>query len=469
MAQADATTRIIRYEIGTRRDGRWMIECARELESEAIALARTLLASKSYEAVRVMRERDLHGTTLVQTPIFEAACSGDGSQPLRVSASDERDCWCTELDELYGARSRRAIGQLLRSFLDQLKITPTELLHNIRFSRKLDDAGMLLSSAMQRVARARAESTGESVSDSVGVLETLIAAAIRRAADARAQRHTPRPGTDGLDPLVERARQMSENQSEQRFFLRYAIALDFEAMPSLLARLVAALEWGARATTPEAVIAVDELVADCLGSAAIVQEMLGAQPDLATAMRMSIELARGRFEGAPPRAASWFPKLAALLAEHPCPEIRAILLARVQRELGGERPLTRGRPADEATAIMTLASGLKDETGGTYIGGSPMIEKMIRRWKRLDQPGGFADLEMPVGSAAQRFQTLLIQEPDQYGETKKRAMATLLIDALREIPLDDRGPLRETAGAIRDAAFPEPARRTLLEELGADS
>ena len=132
MAQADATTRIIRYEIGTRRDGRWMIECARERESEAIALARTLLASKSYEAVRVMRERDLHGTTLVQTPIFEATCSGDGSQPLRVSASDERDCWCTELDELYGARSRRAIGQLLRSFLDQLKITPTELLHNIR-------------------------------------------------------------------------------------------------------------------------------------------------------------------------------------------------------------------------------------------------------------------------------------------------------------------------------------------------
>ena len=469
MTQADAATRIIRYEIATRRDGRWTIECAREHQSEAVALARTLLASKAYDAVRVMRERDLRGTTIVQTPVYEALRSGNGALPLRVSASDERDCWCAELDDLYGARSRRAIGQLLRSFLDQLKITPTEILHNIRYARKLDDAGMLLSAAMHRMARARADSTGESLGVSLRFLETLVASAIRRVVDAKAQRHALRPGADGLDPLIARVQEMTENPSDQRFLLRHAIALDFEMLPSLLARLAAALEWGARATTSEALIVVDELVADCLGSATIVQEMLGAQPDLATALRMNIDLARGNFQGTPPRAASWFPALAALLAAHPCPETRTILLVRAQRELGSERPLTRGGPADEATAIMTLANGLRDDVGGTYVGGSAMVEVMVRRWKRLDQPGGFADLEMPVGSAAQRFQTLLVQEPDHYGETKKRAIATLLVDAVREMPLDGRTLLRETAGAIRNAALPEQARQTLLRELALDS
>ncbi len=469
MAQADATTRIIRYEIGTRRDGRWTIECARENQSEAVAMARTLLASKAYEAVRVMRERDMHGTTLVQTPIFEGLRSDGGTLPLRVSAPHDQDCWCAELDDLYGARSRRTIGQLLRSFFDQIKITPTEILHNSRQVRRLDDAGMLLSAAMQRMARVRANATGESMSESLQFLEALVATAVRRAADARSQIKAPRPGPDGLDPLVERARGVSENLSDQRFFLRHAISVHFEMSPNLLARLAAALEWGALATTPEALSVVDELIADCLGSAAVVQEMLGAQPDLGTALRMSIELARGRFEGTPPRAASWFPSLAALLAAHPCPEIRTMLLVRAQRELGSERPLTRGGPADEASAIMSLANALKDETSGSYIGGSALVEAMIRRWSRLDQPGGFADLDMPVGKAAERFQALLVQEPACYGESKKRAIATLLIDTICEIPLGDRHQLRETAGAIRNSALPELARRALLRELASDS
>lgn len=465
-----AATRVFRFEVATQRDGRWSIECARERQDDAIAMARALLATKAYEAVRVVRERDVHGRTLIETPIFEALrTNGDDEPQLRLSAPDESDCWCAEIDDLYGARSRRVIGQMLRAFLDHLGITPTELLHNVRFSRKLDDAGMLLSSAVHRISRARAEATGEALADSIKFLEKLIGTALRRAVEARADRRHPVPGEDGLDPIIERARAASPDLGTQRFFTRHAVALACETMPSLLARLVAALDWGAIAKEPESVTLVDELIADCLGSAAVLKEMLGAQPELGSALRMSIDLARGRPVEAPPRAASWYPALASFLAAHPCPETRSVLLVRVQRELGTERPLSRGGAPEEAAALMAIASALKDDAIGGYVGGAPIVDAMVRRWSRLDQPGGFSDIELPTGLPLDRFAHLMRQEPDLYGETKKRALATLLLDALRDVPVDERYRLQAHVDAITASKLLDAARRTLLRELAAGS
>jgi hypothetical protein len=462
-----AATRVFRFEVASKRDGRWAIECARERQDDAIAMARALLATKAYEAVRVVRERDVHGRTLIETPIFEALRTDDDEPQIRLSAPDESDCWCTELDDLYGARSRRVIGQMLRAFLDQLGITPTELLHNARFARKLDDAGMLLSSAVHRISRARAEATGESMADSIKFLEKLIGTALRRVVEARANRKHPVPGADGLDPLVERARAASPDLGAQRFFVRHAVALAFETQPSLLARLVCALDWGAGAKLPESVAIVDELIADCLGSAVVLKEMLGAQPELGAALRMSIDLARGRPVATPPRAASWYPALAQVLAEHPCPETRSVLLVRVQRELGTERPLSRGGASEEATALLAIAGGLRDDAVGGYVGGAPMVEAMIRRWQRLDQPGGFSDIEVPDGMPLDRFGDLIRQEPDLYGETKKRALATLLLDSLRNVPVDERCHLFGHVDAIKASGLLDTARSAVLRELAA--
>ena len=167
-------SRVIRFEVATRRDGRWSIECARDRESEAVKLAKEMLSTAAYETVRVTRERDVFGRTMIQASVFEASLRGHSEPPIKISAPDESDCWCSELEDLYGARSRRLIGQMLRPFLDQFGITPTELLHNVNFGRKLDDAGMLLSTAIHRIATIRARATDESMTESVRFLERLI-------------------------------------------------------------------------------------------------------------------------------------------------------------------------------------------------------------------------------------------------------------------------------------------------------
>jgi hypothetical protein len=462
-----AHSRVIRFEVATRRDGRWSIECARDRESEAIAIAKEMLATSAYEAVRVMRERDVFGRTMMQASVFEASLRGRDEPPIKLSSPDESDCWCSELDDLYGARSRRVIGQMLRPFLDQFGITPTELLHNLSFGRKLDEAGTLLSSAIHRISLLRANATGESLAESVRFLERLISTALRRAVDARANRRLSAPGADGLDPLVERLAALTPDPAERRFQLRCAASLACETERSLLARLVRVLGWAPTAQLPESVAVIDEMIADCLGSATVVQEMLGAQPELGTALHTTIEIARGRPVETPPRAAKWYPDLAAFLAGHPCPDTRTVLLVRVHREIAGDTPLTRGSAVEESRVLLSIAGALKDDTIGGYVGGARMVEAMVRRWSRLDQPGGFSDMKIPATPPAERFAALLGAEPDHYGETKKRALATLLIDALREVPLDRREPLRQYADAIENSKLLAAARRSLLREIAA--
>ncbi len=335
------TERAFVFEVGVRRAGRWTVEGLRDRQEDAIANARDILARGGCEAVRVVRGRIVDGHFLTGNAVFEASRPVRAEDGPRVGELDERGAWCAAPAELYGARSRRAIGQLLRQFLDRHGITPTELLHNIRFARKLEDEGMLMGAALHRVARARADETGAPHGECVRGLEVLLAGAWKRAVEARAERRHPVPGHDGLDALVERARHRAEDEAGRAFVARHGIARALETEPTLLARLAIALGWADGATAPEAIALVDELVADCLASPEVLREALGGQQDVAAALMATIEMAMGREAPAPPRPAEWHPALARFLGTHAAPEARAVLMARVRRELAGARPLAR--------------------------------------------------------------------------------------------------------------------------------
>lgn len=103
MPEKPVPNRVIRYEIATYRDDRWVIECLREREDESVALAKMFLATDKYEAVRVVRERRAPGDIVFETPIFEQVkTKSTDKKPLSISSSDDEDCWCDTLDDLYG-------------------------------------------------------------------------------------------------------------------------------------------------------------------------------------------------------------------------------------------------------------------------------------------------------------------------------------------------------------------------------
>jgi hypothetical protein len=457
--------RRIHYEVSALREGRWLIECLRQTEAEAIDIARMFLKLDGVEAVRVTRARQTPGDIIFETPIFEQSRPPQGKPILRVSATDDHDCWCDTLEDLYGGRSRRAIGQLLRGFLDQMGITPTELLHNYRYIKKLDSMGSLRVAAAYRIAQARADQTGLALPMCSGVLDALLAAATTKARDAMSIRGIPRLGEGGLDQLIPACQHFVTDPVEQMFYVRHTLSRTLEPMTSLGERVQAVLEWRSGATTPAALALIDEFVSDCLGSGALIQDMLGRQPDLGNALVTLTDLARGQLTTDPAAAPPWFASLRQLLADQPCPEIRAVLIARVRRELVGDQPLTRGNPSDALRVLNQVTDKLKNEAEGTFIGGRGIIEGLIKRWSRLDVPGGMGDLRPPKGKPEERFSALIEYEKMVYGDARKRAVATLMADALRDMPMTARGSFAGTGEVIQASGLLPPAKLLIVRLL----
>jgi hypothetical protein len=133
--------------------------------------------------------------------------------------------------------------------------------------------------------------------------------------------------------------------------------------------------------------------------------------------------------------------------------------------LAGDRALTHGDASSEANALIDLSMRLADTQTGAFIGGTPMVEAMKRRWKRLDKPGGFGNLMIPQGKPEDRFRQILGQEGQIFGEMRQRAVATILLDALRDIPVDARGKINDLGPRVDAIGLLEPAMRSLRREM----
>ena len=454
------------FEIASRRDGRWAIEATRVRLDESIALAQELLARRAYEAVRVVRARDVAGRTLVESVVYQAERTDQSEPPIKLAGAEDRDCCCVDLEDFYGPRSRRAIGSILRDFLDRAGITPTELLHHHRHARALEDTGALLGGAIQRAARLTAQTGTRTMAASVTFLEQTVAEARRRAEVSRTNRRHPQPEPGALDDFFAKVAAWDGNALDRHHAACHGIARTLEPARTILGRLETILGWGRSATTAPALEAVDGLLADCLASGPVVSELLGRQPDLATALAIATSIARGHSVAPPRAAATWYADFATFVAAHAAPQTRAILLGRVQRALAGDQRLTHGDANAEATALGQLCDALVDDQAGSFVGGDQMVAALDRRWRRLDKPGGFGDLPIPDGPPADRFRIVLEREGRIFGHMRQCAVATVLIDALRDIPIDDRRIVNDLRPKIEGSGLAPATIGLLVRELG---
>ena len=150
------------FEVQIRREGRWTIEGTFDDERRALSSARSWLAVSGVEEAKVLKFRTLAGLSL-ETVIFQKAVPVVKEKPMTLGGTAEGAPYCTTPGDLYGFESRAVTGRLLRPFLDKFHITPTELLHSWTYLRKLDEQGLLLSAAIQAVARHHADRHGLAV------------------------------------------------------------------------------------------------------------------------------------------------------------------------------------------------------------------------------------------------------------------------------------------------------------------
>jgi hypothetical protein len=451
-----------RYEVTFLRDKRWTIDCLARSEAEARARAEELYADEAIDAVRVMRGRFAADGNSYETTLLERVRDGrKREQPVRIAAAPTEEAWCETLADLYGAGSRRAIARLLRSFLDKFAITPTELLHHNRYVRLLERQDMLQPQAVQRIAALQARARGVDMRQRLDVIDAFIDQATTRTRDALASRAAPRLGPEGLAALLDAVTERMSDPAEQGFYLRFAVSRAFEELGSAAAKLEIVLQWAAGPLPPPLPELIDELISGLLGTASLVQDILGPQAHLAGAIGTLADLVLGRpveMKVMPPTLAALCP----LLVQGGMVETRLVLADRIQRELATDKPLSRDETDGQRRLFEALLDRLLDERG-IFIGGSPMVEAIARRSRRFAIIGGIDTVRFAAADPESRMTQLVELAEGVQSERQQRALATYMIEILDGAPGAAPASLRPRLEAL---SLPEAAKRAVLERCG---
>lgn len=132
--------------------------------------------------------------------------------------------------------------------------------------------------------------------------------------------------------------------------------------------------------TAEALVLVDEWIAEIFDGATAVQELFGYQRNLAAAVSTMIQLSVGTYPHSEGSDAA-LGRMSSLMDRYHLPETQSILINRVARALVGINPLTKGGKDEERDAFTTL---MRDLVGNRIMGDNgALAESLTLRAKSL--------------------------------------------------------------------------------------
>lgn len=373
-----------KFEMHLLRDGRWRIESTFAEEADALASAKSMLAARLAEGVKVVKYRPLPGM-LLETVVFQSLLPKTKNKPLVLADEGEGAPWCTTLPDLTGFPARSVIGRMLRMFLDRHHITTTELLHGWPYARALDEQAALLGAAIHAVARHQSQTSGTPHATRARELRILADAAVARARDGAAVlRRLPafnpaQPG-ESLDRL-----ERSGEGADAEFLFLVQVTDHMTGMPSLAGRLETLTAMMERCTAHLPGPLIEGAMADALESAEVVKDILGHQHHLAGGLAALADALTGRAPGpkdVPPT--DLLRRISTLIHSGLAPTCRVVLVERLRSAIGGERPFDPREPKQEPALLDQLILHLKDENG-ELLGGAAMEEAIAHRRVRQRQ------------------------------------------------------------------------------------
>lgn len=364
----------ISFEIQVLTEKHWVVaECATD-EAKAKAFADNLLQKGNHSAVRVVRDvrriGGLHQETVIQEKTAAPRRTGPDVSLTPVAEAP----LCRDLADFYGPGARVTMGRLLRKYLDEVVVSPTELLHSAAEMKRFGDRGSLLFSAIDRISTVQTAATGGDGKARRDCLNKAWDDGLARARKFMARKPaTPKAFSDVLKGVA-------QGGDEHPYLCLSFMALRLLETRSWLGKLDVVLGWAAEEAAAPVLALLDGIVADILNSAQLIQDLLGFQSNLGAALISLADLAEGKAQ-----AAKFAPEtlegLNRLFLQGSLRQARQILLGRVIRELGGHNPLSRNEPKQEYEVFHKVAHRLVSHRG--VLGAGPVAEGMLHRVSRI--------------------------------------------------------------------------------------
>jgi len=379
------------FEIQTFRDGHWVTSDFRETELTARAQAKQILAKPDCQGVRVVknwtRADGLVTETVVATELRDAVAPRVTIVPIDESP------YCQQTQDYYRLNSRATINRLLRKYVDQVFLTPTELIHHYKSLKRLLEVETLFPAAVDRIAAIQARDNGLELRGRRDDIFRSVAQMSDRARRADEFSRLPKLSGNDFDSLCERLEHIVP-PGESDFYALVLLSRELVKHRNWLSKLERLVAFTHPDQQAPVMLLLDGVIADIFGVASALQDVLGYQRNLAEAICALLDLYEGRAAPGKGDAGEQIAIIAPMIADGRLSETRQSLLDRVLRQLASAQPLSRNDPSLERDAFRQVARRLF--RSGDLLGGADAAEALARRYVYLQEAGGRLGLRRAV-------------------------------------------------------------------------
>ncbi|HUA53261.1 MAG TPA: hypothetical protein VMB81_13910 [Candidatus Sulfotelmatobacter sp.] len=347
--------------------------------------------------------------------------------PAREARGDDassRLVQCKHVGDFYLPAARALIGSLCRNFLDQMALTPTELLCSSRNHTRLEGAGNLLREVVERAGSMQARAAGEPSPNRIRDLNALIdqLRAATRDTEAKEPSIGLKPGGFVKAVAAIRAHAPPDAVPAKVGRMLTEYLANARTWSEKLERMIGV---GQEAKGSPEFAFVDTMLAEMIASGAAQDSLFSRRINLENKIEDLIELYKAAY---PTRRKEPATQLAAdfnaLLTAAEMPETKAAIETAIIQQIAGPGPMSSPELMLELKSTYGLLQRLR--VGDKVIGGRRALEFIDKRMGKLLNEETIGDYIRGGGTVADRLISLLEIYAVTFGPNNKKTVEGLI-------------------------------------------
>ena len=390
------------FEILALHGDTWQIDATVNKKSEIEEVASQILGESGVSGVRVVHDsilieksiNDLEEEDFVFEKIKDAV-----QEKIFVGEIDTAPK-CEVADDLLKPDALTTLNRLFRKYLDKNNITAMEVIHNGKEIKRLNDADTLVPSAVGKVAKIQSENSDASSNERRDILFEFMQEITNKANQAEERGLPAIKKTSFTEAISDLKKTASEVELE--YLLNVIIAKELIDTRSYWGKLLQTIRWASDLDDSGVEAALDRFIADVLANNSVIQDLLGDQLDLGSAVIEMLDLGSGSLETGEldelqEEGMEWTKaKLNQIMARPSFKISQLILLERAEQQIAGSGKLSKEGETGEQERFNAILDRVitKDEV----LGGAQMAEALTERQTRLINKGGLTGLKEAINT-----------------------------------------------------------------------
>ena len=355
--------------------------------SKAIIRANYLFNTGKYNLVKVAQfARDGSKSLLLEK-------RNSGASKSSAIADVVNSYICTNYLDAYCYDSRMTISQMMRNYLNEQTIIPSELLHNFTLLRDLSFDGKIVANAAAKLARTQVARTGGDVDLRKQLLLSILGDVISASENAsQYEALYQKFQTMGLSNFASLVIAEQPGEHHDRIF-SYIISRELKNSRDWEKKVVALCKLSETEMSGISIQILDEFIAETVNSVSAIKALIGAAFDLGSALH-SLALT---YHGLLTDKSLTTPALKhvnSFILLYKPPLTRAAISGVMAKSLLGNTFLTKQGRADDRISFQRIVTTLQNQP--TFAGDSDMSLALTQRAKVLY---GTSNLNLPFGPA----------------------------------------------------------------------